>query len=73
MTEDGKSELERQEKNEEVLKEVNEEKYMVRTIIRRKKWIGHILREESSLKDVIEGRMEENNRRGRKKIGRFTI
>ena len=45
--------------NEEVLKEVKEERCIIETILKRKKnWIGHILRGNGLLKDVIEGRME---------------
>jgi len=44
--------------NEEVLQMVQEERSLMDVIWRRKKtWIGHILRGESLLRKVIEGRM----------------
>ena len=56
--------------NEEVLDMVGEKRSIVETIVKRKKnWIGHILRGEGLLKDVIEGRMEGKPPRGRKRIG----
>jgi len=56
--------------NEEVLDIVGEKRSLIKTIVRRKKnWIGHILRGEGLLKDVIEGRMEGKPPRGRKRIG----
>ena len=57
-------------KNEEVLDMVGAKRSIVETIVKRKKnWIGHILRGEGLLKDVIEGRMEGKPPRGRKRIG----
>src|SRR5580692_6210184 len=56
--------------NEEVLDIVGEKRSLLETIVRRNKnWIGHILRGEGLLKDVIEGRMEGKPPRGRKRIG----
>ena len=56
--------------NEEVMDMVGEKRSIVETIVKRKKnWIGHILRGEGLLKDVIEGRMEGKPPRGRKRIG----
>ena len=41
--------------NEEVLRAVGEDRYLVERIIRRKKnWIGHVVRGEGLLKIVIE-------------------
>ena len=55
-------------KNVEVLKRVGERRLLMRTIINRKKnWIRHILRGESLLKEVMEGRLM--GRRGRRRIG----
>jgi len=59
-------------KNEEVLRDVGEERILMKTITKRKKnWIGHILRSEGLVKDVLEGRMEGKRPRGRKRIGMF--
>ena len=42
----------------------------MKTIISRKKnWIGHILRRESLLKEVMEGRLMGRRGRGRRRIG----
>ena len=52
--------------NEYVLGQVNEKRKLLNTILERKKrWLGHILRAESLVKEVIEGRME--GKRGRVK------
>ena len=43
---------------------------MVETIVRRKKnWIGHIMRRDGLMKEVMEGKMEGKRGRGRKRIG----
>src|SRR6218665_2618679 len=56
--------------NEEVLQMVQEERSFMDVIWRRKKnWIGHILRGESLLREVIEGRMIGKRSRGRKRLG----
>ena len=56
--------------NEEVLDMVGEKRSILETIVKRtKNWIGHILRGEGLLKDVIEDRMEGKPPRGRKRIG----
>jgi hypothetical protein len=50
--------------NEEVLQRVDEERAMLDTIkMRQQKWIGHILRGESLLKVIIEGRTEGKRKR----------
>jgi hypothetical protein len=59
-------------RNEEVLHRVKEERNIVKTIKRRKaNWIGHILRRNCLLKQVIEGklegRVEMTGRRGRRR------
>jgi hypothetical protein len=59
-------------KNEEVLHIVKEEWNIVHTIKRRKaNWIGHILRKNRLLKNVLEGKIERNiegtRRRGRRR------
>jgi hypothetical protein len=57
-------------RNEEVLLRVSEQRNILHEIIKRKaNWIGHILRRDCLLKDVIEGkikgRIEVTRRRGR--------
>ena len=59
-------------RNEEVLLRVNEQRNIVHEIIRWKaNWIGHILRRNCLLKQVIEGKIkgqiEVTRRRGRKR------
>ena len=51
--------------NEEVLRRVGEE-HQVMSIVRsrKRKWIGHVVRGEGFLKEVIEGRMEGKKTRG---------
>ena len=42
---------------------------MVETIVRRKKnWIGHTMRGDGLMKEVMEGKMEGKRGRGRKRI-----
>jgi hypothetical protein len=59
-------------RNEEVLHRVKEERNIIHRIKRRKaNWIGHILRRNCLLKQVIEGklegRIEITGRRGRRR------
>ena len=59
-------------RNEEVLLRVNEQRNILREIRKRKaKWIGHILRRNCLLKQVIEGKikgeMDVKRRRGRRR------
>ena len=52
--------------NEEILQLVEEKRSLIGTIRgRQKKWIGHILRSDTLLRDIIEGRMEGKKMRGR--------
>lgn len=52
--------------NEEVLKRVGETRKLLEDIKRRKKtWIGHVLRRDGLMKEVLEGRM-----RGKRTVGR---
>ena len=52
--------------NEEILQLVEEKRPLIGTIRgRQKKWIGHILRSDTLLRDIIEGRMEGKRMRGR--------
>ena len=56
--------------NEEILERVQEKRCLLERVIHSKKrWIGHIVRGEGLLKEVIEGRMEGKRPRGRKRIG----
>ena len=57
--------------NEDVLRRVGEERIIIKTILQRKaNWIGHILRRDCLLHDVIEGKLQGSNagRPGRRKI-----
>jgi len=55
--------------NAEVLHKVQENKSILGTVQHRKfRWIGHILRHDSLLRDIIEGRMKEKFTRGRKRL-----
>ena len=59
-------------RNEEVLLRVNEQRNLLHEIRKRKaNWIGHILRRNCLLKQVIEGKikgeMEVTRRRGRRR------
>ena len=56
--------------NEEVMQMVGEQRGLLQAILERKKnWIGHILRGEGLMLEVMEGRMEGKRGRGRKRIG----
>ena len=56
--------------NEEVLERVGEERQLIKLIRNRKKnWVGHVLRGDLLLKEVMEGRMEGKRGRGRPRIG----
>jgi hypothetical protein len=56
--------------DEEVLRTVGVKREMVNVIIMRKKnWIGHILRHDGLFRDVMEGKMEGKRPRGRPRIG----
>ena len=59
-------------RNEEVLLRVNEQRYIIHEIRKRKaKWIGHVLRRDCLLQQVIEGKIKEEievtRRRGRRR------
>ena len=56
--------------NEVVLGRVGVERELITTLRSRKKsWIGHVLRGDGLLKEVIEGRMEGSKPRGRPRLG----
>ena len=53
-------------RNDEVLAMVNEERCLSKTITQRKKnWIGHVLRGNGLLRDMMEGRMIGKKRAGK--------
>jgi hypothetical protein len=52
--------------NEEVLRRVGEKRSLMQTIrMRQKNWIGHVLRGNSLLRTVLEGRLQGKHQRGR--------
>ena len=56
--------------NEEVLSRVGVQRQLMNILRNRKKsWIGHVLRGNGLLKEVIEGRMEGKRARGRPRLG----
>src|SRR5688572_27027699 len=56
--------------NEKVLQMVTETKCLIRTIREMKKnWIGHGLRRDGLLRDVLEGRLLGKRPRGKSRIG----
>ena len=56
--------------NEVVLGRVGVERELITMLRSRKKsWIGHVLRGDGLLKEVIEGRMEGSKPRGRPRLG----
>ena len=55
--------------NEDVLADVEEDRQIMKIIQQRQHhWIGHILRHESLLLDIIEGRMKGRHTRGRRRL-----
>ena len=59
-----------QKTNEDVLIMVDEKRELLNRIIETKKrWIGHIVRGNGLLKEVIEGRIDGRRPKGRKRIG----
>jgi hypothetical protein len=56
--------------NAEVLKDIGQKRNFITTILKRKKnWIGHVLRHEGLMRDVMEGKMEGKRSRGRVRFG----
>jgi hypothetical protein len=52
--------------NEEVLRRVGEKRSLIRKIRgRQRRWIGHMLRGDSILRRILEGKMEGKRTRGR--------
>jgi len=53
--------------NVEVLRKVNEDSQMLNSVWQRKhRWIGHVLRHDGPLHEIIEGRMKCKPTRGRR-------
>ncbi|KAI5634899.1 hypothetical protein NE865_12382 [Phthorimaea operculella] len=58
--------------NEEVLRRVDEKRALLRTIEnRRGKMIGHLIRHDHFLKNIVEGKVEGRRRRGRPRRNYF--
>jgi len=57
--------------NEEILNKVGEKRQLISVTNRKKIWIGHVLRDEGLLREVVEGRMEGKRVRGRPRKGRL--
>ena len=56
--------------NEEMLNKVGEKRQLIRVIRNKQKnWIGHVLKGEGLLREVMEGRMEVKRVRGRPRKG----
>ena len=56
--------------NEEVLERVGTDRQLIHTLRNRKKtWIGHVLRGDGLLKEVIEERMQGKRIKGTPRIG----
>jgi len=69
MEENAKDQLGRQSINAEVLQKVQENKSILDTVQHRKfRWIGHDMRHDSLLRDIIEGRMKGKVTGGRKQL-----
>jgi len=53
--------------NEEVLTKVNEDRQILNSVWQRKhRWIGHVLRHDGLLHEIIEGKMKGKPTRGRR-------
>jgi hypothetical protein len=56
--------------NEQVLIQVGEKRELISRVMKiKKRWIGHVIRGNGLLKEVIEGRMDGKRPRGRKRLG----
>lgn len=56
--------------NEWVLQQIGEKEQLIKIIQERKwKWIGHILRHDSLMREVMEGQLEGRRGRGRRRLG----
>src|SRR6218665_962957 len=55
--------------NEEILRMVDEKRSLKRIIrSRQRNWLGHIMRGDSLLRTIIEGRMEGKKKRGKPRM-----
>jgi len=55
--------------NEEALRRINEDRQILNSVWQRKhRWIGHVLRHDGLLHEIIEGRMKGKPTRGRRRI-----
>ena len=55
--------------NEEVLKRINEARQILDSIWQRKhRWIGHVLRNDGNLHEIIESRMRGKPTKGRRRV-----
>ena len=55
--------------NEDILQMVDEKRSLIGIIrSRQRKWLGHIMRGDSLLRTIIEGRMEGKKTRGRPRM-----
>jgi len=60
--------------NTEVLRRVNEDRQILNSIWERKhRWIGHVLRHDGLLHEIIEGRMRDKPTRGREEFNCYMI
>ena len=60
--------------NDEVFARVKEERCLIRTIRQRQKnWIGHVLRGEGLLRDVLEGKVKGKKRSGKLRKGMISV
>jgi len=56
--------------NQKILDNIGEKRSLLESVMKRKKnWIGHVVREDGLLKQVLEGRMEGKRPRGRLRFG----
>jgi hypothetical protein len=56
--------------NEQVLIDVGEKRSLLQTVLMRKKnWIGHVMRGDGLMREVMEGRMKGTKASGRPRIG----
>ena len=72
MEENGESELQNRVglTNEEVMKNVGETRCLLDNImVRKRNWVGHVLRGEDLMREVMEGRIAGKETRGRPRKG----
>ena len=60
--------------NEEVLRRVDEKRTIIKEVTKRKaNWVGHILRRNGLMLDIIEGKMDAPKKMGRRRIGTLDL